>query len=234
MISVHMKKIIKRIYFFFKRIQININNKNIYIAPKCRIYPSTSFEGNNRIGEACELRKCSVGKYSYMGCNCIFQRTSIGRFCSIASNVKLLSATHPVKRFVSSSPVFFSTGKQCGVSFVSENSFKEQVNLPESPDISLIIGNDVWVGENVMIMGGVIIGNGAVIAAGAVVTRDVEPYSIVAGVPAKEISKRFTDEQIVALLKIKWWNWEEKKLKSLVEKFQDITTFTEQEIEGEL
>lgn len=69
-----------------------------------------------------------------------------------------------------------------------------------------IIGNDVWIGARAMILSGVKIGDGAVIAAGAVVTKDVEPYTIVGGVPAKPIRKRFTDEQIDALIKLKWWD----------------------------
>lgn len=74
------------------------------------------------------------------------------------------------------------------------------------------IGSDVWIGEGAMIMSGVIIGHGAIIAARAVVTKDVEPYAIVGGVPAKLIKKRFTDKQINSLLNIQWWNWEDSKI----------------------
>ena len=88
-----------------------------------------------------------------------------------------------------------------------------------------IIGNDVWIGLNVIIMRGVVIGDGAVVAAGSIVTSNVEPYSIVAGIPAKHIRFRFSDYQIRKLKEIKWWDWEENKIKENVELFYSIDAF---------
>ena len=79
--------------------------------------------------------------------------------------------------------------------------------LPDIPIKRTILGNDVWVGTNAVILGGLTIGDGAVIGAGAVVTKDVEPYSIVVGNPAREIKKRFSDQIIASLLEIKWWDF---------------------------
>ena len=88
------------------------------------------------------------------------------------------------------------------------------------------IGNDVWVGANAMIMSGVSIQDGAIIAAGAIVTKNVSPYTIVAGNPAKAVKKRFKNSQIKSLLRIQWWNWEEDKIRKYVSDFySDIDKF---------
>lgn len=90
---------------------------------------------------------------------------------------------------------------------------------------TILIGNDVWIGSNVSILGGIEIGNGAVIGAGAVVTKNVEPYSVVAGVPAKELRKRFTEKEILFLESFKWWNKDIKWLEENVVLFSDIKLF---------
>ena len=90
---------------------------------------------------------------------------------------------------------------------------KNFAEIPYKPSMKVEIGNDVWIGEGACIVSGVKIGDGAVIGAHAVVTKNVEPYSIVAGVPAKEIRKRFDDTVIHKLLELKWWDWSEDKLK---------------------
>ncbi len=94
---------------------------------------------------------------------------------------------------------------------------------------NIIIGNDVWIGSNVIILSGVHIGDGAVICAGSVVTKDIEPYSIAGGVPAKQIRKRFTDEAVEKLLQIQWWNWEEEEIKKWIPLLSspDINSFLE-------
>ncbi len=91
----------------------------------------------------------------------------------------------------------------------------------------VIIENDVWIGQNVLILPGVTIHNGAICAAGAVVTKDVPPYAIVAGVPAKVVKKRYSDEDIEKLLKIAWWEWDDEKIKTNLEYFYDPQTFIE-------
>ena len=85
----------------------------------------------------------------------------------------------------------------------------------------IVIGNDVWIGYEAVVMAGVTIGDGAVIGARAVVTRDVSPYTIVGGVPAKEIRKRFPDETIGKLLKLRWWDWPEEKIKRYIGEIQE-------------
>ncbi len=89
----------------------------------------------------------------------------------------------------------------------------------------MIIGHDVWIGHNAIIMPNVQIGNGAIIGSGAVVTHDVEPYSVVVGVPAKPIKKRFSDEIIEKIEKSEWWNWSHEQLKERYDDFKNIEEF---------
>lgn len=130
----------------------------------------------------------------------------IGKFCSIACGAKFLfnSANHAVASLSTYPfPLFFEEWKL------------EKNNVTESWDNKgdIVIGNDVWIGYDAIILAGVTIGDGAIIGARAVVTKDVPPYTIVGGVPAEPIRKRFTDETITKLLKIKWWDWSEEMIK---------------------
>ena len=129
---------------------------------------------------------------------------SIGRFTSIGSNVQTIMFRHPTTYpYVSTSPVFYSTKQQCGETFADKETFEECVMLDHKQHCAVAIGNDVWINSNVTIISGVTIGDGAVVLAGAVVTRNVPPYSIVAGVPAKVIKYRFSQTDIEWLLKTK-------------------------------
>ncbi len=116
---------------------------------------------------------------------------------------------------------------QAGFTFTDENLFDEHKFIDKEKKFVVNIGNDVWLGNNVMILDGVKISDGAVVGAGAVVTKDIEPYSIVGGVPAKLIRKRYTDEQINKLLHIRWWNWDYEKIKENYKYFSNIELFLE-------
>ena len=123
---------------------------------------------------------------------------------------------HPV-HFVSTHPAFYSSHKQF-ITFADKNDYFEEYE-------KVTIGNDVWIGTRVMIIDGVSIGDGAIIAAGAIVTKNVEPYSIVGGVPAKLIRNRFNDQDIEFLKKFKWWNKDFEWIKSNYYKFKNIELF---------
>lgn len=157
-----------------------------------------------------------------MGENSILPNCKIGCFCSIAANVEVVSLTHPSRMYVSTCPSFYSIAKQNGQTFVSNNLFDETL---KREGYDAIIGNDVWIGTKVLIKGGVKIGDGAIIAMGAVVTKDVPPFSIVAGVPARVIKYRFSIEQIRSLQIIKWWDKPEEWLRSKIDYFSNIEGF---------
>lgn len=127
-------------------------------------------------------------------------RLKIGKFCSIADTTIMMGGNHH-SEWITTYP--FNS--------IMMNEFD---NIPEEAVSKgdIIIGNDVWIGNDTKIMSGVTIGDGSIIAANAVVTKNVEPYSIVGGVPAKLIKKRFSDKVIDQLLKIRWWDWDKEKL----------------------
>lgn len=171
---------------------------------------------HTRVLPRCNLIRVEMAKYSYIGTNTIVSDTKIGAFCSIGSSCSIGGGVHPTDR-VSTSPVFYD----------SSNCFKEKnyisadsrnpVKQPQT-----IIGNDVWIGENVYVSAGVNIGDGAVIGAHAVITKDVPPYAIVAGVPAKILRYRFDEATIKELMATQWWEWSEERLTENKEWFSKV------------
>ena len=162
-----------------------------------------------------QINRTSMGRYSYIGHDCFFVNVDVGSFCSFADGCRVGGAIHPIYR-VSSSPVFHA-GKN-----VMKKNF---CNLKEIETPKTIIGNDVWIGANVCIKSGVTIGDGAVIGMGAIVTKDVGPYEIWAGAPARLIKKRFDDDTIKKLLKTQWWEWDYKKIVRLADSFENVEEF---------
>lgn len=131
----------------------------------------------------------------------------------MGSNLWITDGTHPTSVYVSTYPAFFRKEKFCGFEFNDDNSFEEHSYTDENHKWLCEIGNDVWIGDSVLIINGVKIGDGAIIAAGAVVNKDVPPYAVVGGVPARIIKYRFSTEQIKWLLKFKWWEKDSDWLK---------------------
>lgn len=218
-----IKQSIRFIFTFFY--SLYLKSSKVRISSSILLNLRTKFEGNNVIHPNCNILNSTIGFGSYLGANCDLPNIEIGRFCSIAANVKVLPYTHPVKSFVSSHPSFYSTLKQADFTYVKFQKFEETLFFNKSKNVFARIGNDVWIGENVIIKGGLEIGDGAIIAAGSIVTKNVEPYSVVAGVPAKVIRYRFTKEQILSLLKIKWWEKDSFWLENHSELFSDIENF---------
>ncbi len=168
----------------------------------------------NTIYNEVSLNEVTLGDFTYIAGNTNISKTTIGKFCSIGPDCKIGLGKHPTKDFVSTHPVFFSTLKQAQVTFADRNYFDEFAYI--------IIGNDVWLGANVIVVDGVKIGDGAVVAAGSVVTKDIPPYAIVGGVPAKIIKYRFEKEEIEKLLQLKWWDMDVEYLKENFIKFHNI------------
>ena len=156
------------------------------------------FERPSRAEADSTVIDTSMGRYSYCGYHCTLIRCRIGRFCSVADNVSIGLASHPME-WVSTSPAFYH-GR--------DSIPKDLASLDYDPaPAETVIGNDVWIGRRSVIMPGVKIGDGAIIAASAVVTKDVPPYTVVGGNPAEFIRRRFNDRLTAMLLELKWWDF---------------------------
>ncbi|NBB22844.1 antibiotic acetyltransferase [Runella sp. CRIBMP] len=170
----------------------------------------------NTIYDGAGLSNCSLGDYVYIADNSLLSNTTIGKFCSIGPEVRIGLGIHPTS-FISTFPTFFSTKQQCQITLVEKDYIEETG--------AVTIGNDVWIGANALVLYNVTIGDGAVIAAGSVVTKDVPPYAIVGGVPAKIIKKRFSEEEIKQLLTLRWWDKDINWLRENAEFFSEGRAF---------
>lgn len=189
-----------------------IRGENIFADENCEFEKIVSARSN------VTFSNCKIGRFSYFnGINTV-ENCKMGRYCSISYGVHIGLVSHLCEKLVSTHPFFFIQSdmddKFSRYGYADKKYFNN--------DALTEIGNDVWIGANALIKSGLKIGDGAVIGAGSVVTKDVEPYAIVAGVPAKLIRYRFTEQQIRFLLKFKWWEKPEIWLKENWKDLLDI------------
>jgi len=187
---------------------------------------------NSKLGEFTQIGILNfydnviLGDYSYTGQFCFMQNVEVGKFVNVAPMVRVGATSHPMDR-----PTlhhFTYRRKMYGFDDKDDEEF-----FDKRKNNKIYIGNDVWIGHGAVIMPGVTIGNGSIVGSGAIVTKNVEPYTIVVGVAAKAIKKRFNDDIIYKMQSIKWWNWSHKKIKDNFKDFLlDTQDFAEKYYEG--
>lgn len=168
------------------------------------------------VGRNCTVTNSTIGRHTYVGGGTNISNATIGAFCSISFNVMIGLGKHP-STMVSTHPAFYSNKKPFKV-FSDKNHYEEYGKI--------VIGNDVMIGEHAVISFGVTIGDGAIITNNAVVTKDVPPYAIVGGIPAKVIKYRFDEITQNNIIKTKWWNFDESYLEEHYSDFLDVQSFS--------
>jgi len=208
---------VSRIFAFFFQ--------NVKTHPGVIFDPRNKFEGNNVLLTNTKVYQSTIGKYTYISSNSLISRTKIGRYSSIGSWVSTGLGKHP-KDFVSTHPLFHSCSVSVSLGLgsykVGERFKTHKIN---KSGYLVDIGSDVWIGDRVIIMDGIEIGDGAIVGAGSIVTKNVKPYEIVAGSPAKHLKYRFLEDQINLLLSLKWWNKNESWIKKNAKLFTSINNF---------
>ena len=176
-------------------------NNNVVLTGYSRGIQNVLFEGKNAVPDRCNFSgNISLGYATTLGYNNFLHgNISIGKYCQLGADIAIHTTNHPTN--------YMTT-------YINKNLFNGELKKLKETN-TVVIGNDVWIGHNALIVGNVKIGNGAVIAAGAIVTKNVSPYTIVAGVPAKPIRKRFSDAIINEVEALKWWDMSEVELEKI-------------------
>jgi acetyltransferase-like isoleucine patch superfamily enzyme len=206
--------------YIAKKLEWKNRDKNLKIG-YLSYAKNSSFGRYNTLQDNVSLVKVDLGDFTYISFRTAIGNAKIGKFCSIGPDCKIGLGMHPSSDYVSTHPTFFSTSKRAQMSFADRDYFEETKEIK--------IGNDVWLGANVIVMDGVSIADGVIIAAGSVVVKDIPPYTIVGGVPAKIIKYRFELDEIEMLLQSKWWDKDIQYLQDNFKKFHNIKEFLESE-----
>lgn len=201
-----MFNLFKKSRYFFARAIRKARGSAIL---NCEIHSTSAIEAGS------QLVNTKMDRHSFCGYDCVLLNCNIGSFCSIADQVYAGGSHHPI-HFISGSPVFLSHRDSVKAKF-SRHEYSNQLVTH--------IGDDVWIGHGAKIKAGVNIGVGAAIGMGSIVTKDVPPYAIVGGNPARVIRYRFSEEVVIGLLKSKWWEREDHELISLGEMVSDPKAF---------
>ena len=206
-----MQKFIKKILLYF----LNTVDKHdkVILSGFSKGLENVVFEGKNAVPDRCNFSgKIQIGYATTLGYNNILGGDiTIGKYCQLGANVAIHATNHPMS--------YLTT-------YINQNLFQGELSQLKQQNV-ITIGNDVWIGHGVIIVGNVSVGNGAILAAGSVVTKDVKPYTIVAGVPAKMIKKRFNEAITKEIEELKWWDKNETELEKVKHLF--FKNFTNKE-----
>lgn len=196
LIMATIRNTIKKILLYFLN-SPNVKDK-VKLSGFSRGVQNVTFEGKNAVPDRCNFSgKINIGYATTLGYNNLLSGTiTIGKYCQLGADVAIHATNHPIHHLTT---------------YINSNLFDGELKQFKEEN-KITIGHDVWVGHNVIIVGNVTIGNGAILAAGSVITKDVEPFTIVAGVPAKPIKKRFPDAIISEIETLQWWNLPEDEL----------------------
>jgi acetyltransferase-like isoleucine patch superfamily enzyme len=197
---------LNQIRILFKKIILYFLNaveetENVKLSGFSRGIQNVTFEGKNAVPDRCNFSgNIKIGLATTLGYNNILSGDiKIGKYCQFGADIAVIATNHPIN--------YLTT-------YINSSLFDGELNnLKEHNKIN--IGSDVWVGHNVIILGNVKIGNGAILAAGSVITKDVDAFTIVAGVPAKEIKKRFNNSIVKEIEALKWWDKSQKEIEEL-------------------
>lgn len=194
-----LRKQLKKIIYYI--LNTPVKSDKLVLSGFSRGIKNVTFEGKNAVPDRCNFSgEIKIGYATTLGYNNLLGgKVTIGKYCQIGADVAMHATNHPINHLTT---------------YINSNLFQGELKqFKEEKEIH--VGNDVWIGHNVIIVGNVTIGNGAILAAGSVVTKDVQPYSIVAGVPAREIRKRFTDPIIKEIEGLQWWDKSEEALEKI-------------------
>lgn len=170
------------------------------------------------LGPNTTIVESTFGDYSYAAGDVSIIYSDVGKFCSIASHVRLNPGNHPMDRVMQHHATYRLA--QYGLGDQDDEAF---FNWRRADKVT--VGNDVWIGHGAILLPGVTVGLGAVVGAGAVVTKNVEPYTIVVGVPAKPLRMRFPPDVAAAITATAWWDWPRELLEERIGDFNDLETF---------
>jgi len=202
-----------------KEIGLLCNEASTAVSGTLEYESPINISGNNQFNG-----NCSVGAFTYINPFGVFTGTQLGRYCSVGEWVIAGLGQHNTSYFSTHPFVYDPNGASSGLfgfeqyqNILGNTPITAQRKSRSLLSSSIVIGNDVWIGTRAIIMGGVRIGHGSVIAAGSIVTRDVDPYCIVGGVPAKPIRQRFDPGTVKKLLELEWWNYDMSQVSNRVD-----------------
>lgn len=210
-IALWVRWLLITIYFSYKYADKKLKIGYMASATRC------DFGKYNTLCDGVTLRNVVLSDFNYVSTDSKLLNTSIGKFTCIGPQVLCGLGKHPSCGFVSINPIFYSPLRQLQLTFASQSYFEEFASIE--------IGNDVWIGARAIILDGVKIGDGVIVGAGAVVTKDIPPYAVVGGVPAKIIRYRFEPAEIDFLLKFRWWDCDVDWLQRNATNFHNINEF---------